>query len=128
MFLDFDKLNKNTEKLFKDKGVECLIYATTITFRQGRSSVKNIPGYSSGYKISGKNSKSLLIPLKLPSKATKSIKKEQEIILSACFFMLHAENRVKTESDKTEKVETAQVGAVELQMKKLKKKSLVVFV
>jgi len=121
LFLDFDKLNKNTEKLFKDKGVECLIYATTITFRQGRSSVKNIPGYSSGYKISGKNSKSLLIPLKLPSKATKSLTKEQEIILSACFFMLHAENRVKTESDKTEKVETAQVGAVELQMKKLKK-------
>ena len=54
-FIDFDKLEKNTEKLFKNKRVECLIYATTITFREGRGSVKNISGYSSGYKISGKN-------------------------------------------------------------------------
>ena len=121
LFLDFDKLNKNTEKLFKNKRVECLIYATTITFREGRGSVKNISGYSTGYKISGKNSKTLLTPLKLPPKTTKTLSKEQEVVLSACYFMLNAEKRVKTESDKTEKVETAQVGAVESQMRNLKK-------
>ena len=112
-------LKQNIDKLFKNKQVVCLIYATTITFRVGKSSVKGLKGHSSGYKISGKNSKSLLIPLKVPSKNTKTLSKENEVILTACYFLLNDRKRVKTESDSTEKVETEQVLKVQNDLKKI---------
>ena len=114
-------LKENTLKLFKDKKVECLIYATTITFRVGKGSVKGLKGHTAGYKVSGKNSIQLLIPLKLPSKTTKTLSKENEVVLTAAYFLMHDPKRVKTESDKTEKVETEQVLKVQNDLKKIVK-------
>lgn len=111
-------LAKIAQTLVADKKIICYIFAKSVAFRIGKSSVKSIPGYGTGFKTSfpGNNtSKTTFAPYNF-SIATTAVAK---VILMAAWFLIHHQDRVKSESDKTEAVESEQVAATQSQLKAL---------
>jgi len=97
-------LSKNIDTLVANKSIICYIFSKSIAFRIGKSSVKNISGYSSGFKTS------------LTGTSINEFKnlrfgsgKKDEILLAACYFLIEHPDRTKSESDKTEAAESEQV-------------------
>lgn len=107
-------LSKAIDTLVNNKAVTCYIFSKSIAFRIGKSSIKSIPGYSSGFKsgLSG-TAKDLFKNLKF------SQSKKDEVILAACYFIINHFDRVKSESDKTEAVESEQVISTKSSLDKL---------
>lgn len=107
-------LIKALDILVKNKAVTCYIFSKSIAFRIGKSSIKSIPGYSSGFKSSlTGTAKELFKNLKF------SGTKKDEIVLAACYFIINHFDRVKSESDKTEAVESEQVISTKSNLSKL---------
>lgn len=114
-------LLKIINTLEKNKRIECFIFSKSIAFRIGRSSVKTIPGFTTGYKSSFPGSglaKQFFLPPKLPA-TSPNYSKSDKVFLTACYFLLNEFKRVKSESDKTEAVESEQVLKVQNDLKKL---------
>jgi len=109
------------DKLVKQRNALCYIFSKSIAFRVGRSSVKTIPSFPAGFKSSFPGSsvaKQKFFPLNLPSPKKRYTKYEQ-VYLTACYFLLYENKRVKSENDKTEAVESEQVLKVQNDLKKL---------
>ena len=107
--------------LEKNKSIECFIFSKSIAFRIGRSSVKTIQGFASGFKSSfsgGVIAKKVFIPTKLPA-SSKKYSKSEVVFLCAVYYLLNHFKKVKSESDKTEAVESAQVMKVQNDLNKL---------
>jgi len=112
---------KILNSLEKNKSIECFIFSKSIAFRIGRSSVKTIQGFASGFKSSflgGVIAKKVFIPTKLPA-SSKKYSKSEVVFLCAVYYLLNHFKKVKSESDKTEAVESAQVMKVQNDLKKL---------
>jgi hypothetical protein len=107
-------LGKAIDTLVKNKAVTCFIFSKSIAFRIGKSSIKSIPGFSSGFKsgLDG-TAKDLFKNLKF------SGSKKDDVVLAACHFIINHFDRVKSESDKTEAVESEQVVNTKSQLDKL---------
>ena len=107
-------LSKNIDTLVANKSIVCYIFSKSIAFRIGKSSIKNISGYSSGFKTS-------LTGTSLD--AFKNLRfgsgKKDEILLAACYFLIEHPDRTKSESDKTEAVESEQVVNTTSSLEKL---------
>jgi hypothetical protein len=123
----FDRLDKDPsvlkilDKLTKNKSIQCFIFSKSIAFRIGRSSVKTIQGFASGFKSNfsgGDIAKKYFIPTKLPA-SSKKYSKSDVVFLCAVFYLLDYFDRVKSESDKTEAVESEQVLKVQNDLTKL---------
>lgn len=114
-------LLKIINTLEKNNRIECFIFSKSIAFRIGRSSVKTIPGFTTGFKSSFPGSgmaKQFFLPTKLPA-TSPNYSKSDKVFLTACYFLLNEFKRVKSESDKTEAVESEQVLKVQNDLKKL---------
>ena len=114
-------LLKIINTLEKNKRIECFIFSKSIAFRIGRSSVKTISGFTTGFKSSFPGSslaKQFFLPTKLPA-TSPNYSKSDKVFLTACYFLLNEFKRVKSESDKTEAVESEQVLKVQNDLKKL---------
>jgi hypothetical protein len=110
-------LIKAIDKLVDNTDVKCYIFAKSIAFRVGKSSVKSISGYGSGFKASftgGKQAKDVF-------KSTMSFgtSKNDKVLLAACYFLIEHPDRVLSESDKTEAVESEQVVQTQRKLKLL---------
>lgn len=114
------QLDKAIDILEANKNVVCYVFSKSIAFRVGRSSIKSVTGFSSGFKSSFPSgvAKTNFIPLKIPSNGT-NLTKYHMVQLAALYFMLKLPNRFKTESDKTEAVESEQVLKTQENLKKL---------
>ena len=112
---------KIISQLEKNKNIQCFIFSKSIAFRIGRSSVKTISGFGSGFKSSfsgGDIAAKHFIPTKLPIQR-KKYSKPEIVFLAAVYYLIEHFNRVKSESDKTEAVESAQVLKVQGDLRKL---------
>lgn len=101
---------KYLQTLSSNKSVNCHIFSGSIAFRIGKSSIKSLQDYPSGFKggiPTGKTAIDIFINTAyLP---TLSVTKDKFIVVAAHYFLLNYFDRVKTESDKTEAAETEQV-------------------
>ena len=108
-------------KLTSSKNVICYIFSKSMAFRIGKSSVKTINGFSSGYKSGFAGSalaKDYFNSLRLPSSNT-NYSKTDKVYLTCLYYLLYFKDRVKSESDKTEAVESEQVLKVQSDLRKL---------
>lgn len=118
-FTDPD-IAKILKKIVDNKSITCYIFAKSVAFRIGKSSIKTIEGYSDGLKSSfpsGKESKDIFENYTFNANITKS----SLVFLLASWFILYETDRVKSESDKTEAVESEQVLTTQNQLKKMVK-------
>ena len=114
-------LLKIIDTLEKNNRIGCFIFSKSIAFRIGKSSIKTIPGFTTGFKSSFPGSglaKQFFLPIKLPP-VSPNYSKTDKVFLTACYFLLNEFKRVKSESDKTEAVESEQVLKVQNDLKKL---------
>jgi hypothetical protein len=110
-------LQNAIDALIAKKEVMCYIFAKSVAFRIGKSSVKSIKGFSSGFKASfGKNKEAKDI---FKSTITFGDSKTDKVLLAACYFLIYHSDRTKSESDKTEAVESEQVVQTNAKLKKL---------
>lgn len=117
-FVDNPDLAKISKQLSDNTNVTCYIFSKSVAFRIGKSSVKSISGYSGGFKTSfgtNKDSKTVFGHYSVPSILTK----ENKVTLVAAYWLLMHPERVKSESDKTEAVETEQVVQTQTALKKI---------
>jgi hypothetical protein len=120
-FASDPKIQQILDKITPNKQVMCYIFSKSIAFRMGRGSIKSIAGFPAGLKNSftGINTaKSAFIPLKIPAE-TKSYSKSDTVLLLALHYLINFSDRVKSETDKTEAVESEQVMTVQADLKKL---------
>lgn len=113
-------LAKMLKKVIDNKSITCYIFAKSVAFRIGKSSIKTIEGYPDGLKSSvpaGMDSKDVFENFTFNPSLTKS----STVFLLAAWFILYETERVKSESDKTEAVESEQVLTTQSQLKKLVK-------
>lgn len=122
------KLSNEQLKIIKtlssNKSIKCCIFTNSIAFRIGKSSIKTIPGYGSGFKggiPSGKTSN--VVFLDNISSSNFAINKDKLVLLAAYFFLYNHPDRVITESDKTEAAETEQVNLTQGSLKALIKEN-----
>jgi len=114
-------LLKIIDTLEKNNRIGCFIFSKSIAFRIGKSSIKTIAGFTTGFKSSFPGSglaKQFFLPIKLPP-VSPNYSKTDKVFLTACYFLLNEFKRVKSESDKTEAVESEQVLKVQNDLKKL---------
>lgn len=78
------------------------IFAKTLAYRIGRSSIKSISGFSSGFKTSFKKSNEELLDLSVLGQKNKASK----VIIFALWVAANHPNSISTEVDKAEKNET----------------------
>lgn len=114
--LDKD-LTKALEILEDKKEVKCYIFSKSVAFRIGKSSVKTIKGFSSGFKASfgGKKEAKDIFTSNISFGSSKTDK----VLLAACYFLINHPDRTLSESDKTEAVESEQVLQTNNTLKKL---------
>lgn len=110
-------LKKAIDSLVNNTDVKCYIFAKSIAFRIGKSSIKSISGYSSGFKASFTGSKQAKDVFK--SSMTFGSSKNDKVLLAACYFLIAHPDRVLSESDKTEAVESEQVMQTQRALQKL---------
>lgn len=112
---------KIAKKLLDTTSVNCHIFAGSLAFRVGKSSVKSIAGYPSGFKASfptTKTAKDMFLTAKYEAKSF-SFTKDSFVLAMAFYFLYKSFDRVKTESDKTEQAETEQVASTQSALDKL---------
>lgn len=78
------------------------IFAKTLSYRIGRSSVKTIEGFKSGFKASFKNSNEEILDINNASSASK----RSQVILFALWVAANQPKSISTEVDASEKQET----------------------
>jgi hypothetical protein len=78
------------------------IFAKTVAYRIGRSSIKSIDGFSSGFKTSFINSNEEMLDLSVLNQKTK----RAQVIIFALWIAANHPNSISTEVDKAEKNET----------------------
>ena len=78
------------------------IFAKTLSYRIGRSSVKTIEGFKSGFKASFKNSNEEILDINNASSANKT----SQVILFALWVAANQPKSISTEVDASEKQET----------------------
>ena len=113
--------HKAIDSLVKNKSVVCCIFAGSVAFRIGKSSIKSVSGYGSGFKGSfngSDNAKATFID-KQYSASGFQLSKNNFVIAAAFYFLYNEFSRVKTESDKTEAAEGEQVLATQAAMKEI---------
>ncbi|MFZ9472696.1 MAG: hypothetical protein ACO26H_03260 [Sediminibacterium sp.] len=110
-------LSTAIDALVSNTSVKCYIFAKSIAFRVGKSSVKSIKGYSSGFKASFTGNKQSKDVFK--QSMTFGSSKNDKVLLAACYFLIEHADRVLSESDKTEAVESEQVVQTQRQLKAL---------
>jgi hypothetical protein len=111
------------KKLWQTPAVTCCIYTGSVTFRIGTGSVKGLAISPAGFKtsFSPKGTTASDIFLKKYDRSFAVTSTEKFIITCAFYFLIHAPDRVKTESDKTEASEGQQVLATQAALKALVK-------
>lgn len=112
---------KIAKKLLENTSVNCHIFAGSLAFRIGKSSIKTVGGYASGLKASfanGKTAKDVFLTAKYDAKSF-TFTKDNFVIALAFFFLYNDFNRVKTESDKTEQAETEQILTTQTALDKI---------
>ena len=115
-------LRSSIDKLLTNNKVLCYIFSKSIAFRIGRSSIKNIPNYSAGFKTAFPGNglaKKYYFPIKVPTNPKTNLNKYDIVYYASVYFLIYYFNRVKSESDKTEAVESEQVVKVQNDLKKL---------
>jgi hypothetical protein len=117
VFVANPELAKLSNVLSDNSAVTCYIFSKSVAFRIGKSSVKSIPGFSTGFKTSFTkgSAKAVYDPFIIPL----NISKENMVVLVSAHWLLKYPDRVKSESDKTEAVESEQVVQTKDALKKL---------
>jgi hypothetical protein len=117
MLAEAPELLKISKMLSDNDSVKCYIFSKSVAFRIGSSSIKTIPGWSSGFKTSFSkgSAKAVYDPFKVVSYTSK----ENMVILISAYWLLKHPDRVLSESDKTEAVESEQVVQTKDALKKL---------
>lgn len=122
----FAKLSDTQEsilkKIFDNTAVTCNIYTGSVTFRIGNGSVKGLAIKSDGFKTSFSPKGTTATDVFLKAKYDRNFEPdtvEKFIITCAFYFLIHAFDRCKTESDKTEASEGQQVLATQSALKAL---------
>lgn len=117
VFVANPDLAKLSNTLSDNSAVTCYIFSKSVAFRIGKSSVKSIPGFSTGFKTSFTkgSAKAVYDPFIIPM----NISKENMVVLVSAHWLLKYPDRVKSESDKTEAVESEQVVQTKDALKKL---------
>lgn len=113
-------LSKIVKTLTDNSNLNCYIFSKSVAFRVGKSSIKSIPNYPDGFKTSfgsGQEAKDVFTPYKFNSTLSKS----NVVIIIAAYYLIFHSDRTKSESDKTEAVESEQVVQTQGQLKKLVK-------
>lgn len=116
--------NKILQKLINTSGITCHIFEGSVAFRIGKSSIKTISGYPSGFKSgfsSNSNAKDIFDTSNFTSFNT--ISKQNFVQIAAFYFLYKDSNRVKTESDNTEAAEGEQIALTKTKLKALLKES-----
>jgi hypothetical protein len=125
----FSKFSQQQKKvidyLYDTKGVNCHIFAGSITFRIGKGSVKNLAIKPAGFKggiPSGKTATDIFLKNVYDSNSfDPSSSVDKFIVACAYYFLIHDSKRVFTESDKTEQAEGQQVLATQSALKAIVK-------
>jgi len=95
------------QSLVNNSNIKALIFAKSIAFRIGKSSIKTISGFPSGFKASATDvvgvSKSVV------NTKTTALSKDKIVTLAAAYFLIFDPGRVSAEEDATEAAETEQV-------------------
>lgn len=116
--------NKILQKLISTNNITCHIFEGSIAFRIGKSSIKTISGYPSGFKSgfsSNLNAKDVFDTSNFTTFNT--ISKQNFVQIAAFYFLYKDSNRVKTESDNTEAAEGEQIALTKTKLKALLKES-----
>lgn len=103
-----DLEHRYSDRLIEDSDVSVVIFKNSVTFRKGSSSVKTIEDFPKGFKTSGS-----------VTQYKNSNTKIDRVLGAALYFLKYHPERVKTESDKTEAVETEQVVQTQAALQKL---------
>lgn len=106
LFASTPALATLSKTLLDNSNVYCYIFSKSVAFRIGKSSIKSIPGYTAGFKssFSNKTSKDIFESFSLSTQNSSN-----NVILIAAYWILMHSSRVRSESDKTEAVESEQV-------------------
>lgn len=116
--------NKILQKLISANNITCHIFEGSVAFRIGKSSIKTISGYPSGFKSgfsSNSNAKDVFDTSNFTTFNT--ISKQNFVQIAAFYFLYKDSNRVKTESDNTEAAEGEQIALTKTKLKALLKES-----
>lgn len=116
--------NKILQKLISANNITCHIFEGSVAFRIGKSSIKTISGYPSGFKSgfsSNSNAKDVFDTSNFTTFNT--INKQNFVQIAAFYFLYKDSNRVKTESDNTEAAEGEQIALTKTKLKALLKES-----
>ena len=116
--------NKILQKLISTSNITCHIFEGSVAFRIGKSSIKTISGYPSGFKSgfsSNSNAKDVFDASNFTSFNT--ISKQNFVQIAAFYFLYKDSNKVKTESDNTEAAEGEQIALTKTKLKALLKES-----
>lgn len=113
------ELSKAVETLENKKEINCYIFSKSVAFRIGKSSIKSIKNYSSGFKASFGSTKQAKDVF--TSNISFGNGKNDKVLLAACYFLINYPERTLSESDKTEAVESEQVLQTNTLLKKLVK-------
>ena len=115
---------KIIEKLLKTQNLNCHIFEGSVAFRMGKSSIKTIPGYPSGFKSGfSANSNAKDVFESSSYTAFNNVNKQNFVQIAAFYFLYKDPKRVKTESDKTEAAEGEQIALTKTKLTALLKDS-----
>ena len=118
IFSENKDLIKIAQSILDNPKIFCYIFSKSVAFRIGKSSVKTINGFPSGFKTSfstGQTAISVFNNFQAPT----TLGKTNTVILLAAWFLINNQERVKSESDKTEAVESEQVAATDAELKRI---------
>jgi len=109
-------------KLTKTENLNCHVFTGSVAFRVGKSSIKSIKGYPSGFKSDFSaqlNAEKVFNASAFTSFS--QITKQNFVQIAAFYFLYNQPSRVKTESDKTEAAEGEQIALTKTKLKQLTK-------
>lgn len=121
VFINLSPVQKKAlQTLVNNTSVKCLIFAQSIAFRIGKSSIKTIPSYNTGFK-GGIPARKTASDMFLNTSVTSNfnVTKDSFVFVAAVYFLLNYPDRVSTESDKTEAAESAQISFANNKFKSL---------
>lgn len=111
-------------KLVATENLNCHIFTGSVAFRVGKSSIKNIAGYPSGFKAdfgSTANAEKVFNTTNFAS--FNRVTKQNFVQIAAFYFLYKSPDKVKTESDKTEAAEGEQISITKSKLNALIKDS-----
>jgi hypothetical protein len=109
-------------KLVSTENIICHIFTGSVTFRIGKSSVKTIRGYPSGFKAGfGAQLNAEKVFNTSTFTSFSNITKDKFVQIAAFYFLYNQPSRVKTESDQTEAAEGEQISLTKAKLKQLTK-------